>query len=387
MLRRRRRPPALKGASAPLPWYQRLLKAFLDLPPGLLNRLAGGPARVDGQSLDPRLAPLCRWVARRPDTSELSVPRARAEMARKTHLLGGPRLLMDRVDEHTLPADREGVGEEGAVGRDRPRITLRVYSPPTLLPDPPGLVYFHGGGWVVGDLQSHDTLCSILASQTPCRVIAVDYRLAPESPFPAAVDDALAAFRWVSENAESLGVDRRRIAVGGDSAGGNLATAVCLEQARAGAEVPAGQLLLYPVTDTDLDTESYRLFANGFGLSRATMNWFFEHYAGPARDGDGDGNGDVDPRLAPLRADDLSGLPPAIVATAGFDVLRDEGRAYADRLEQAGVEVVRRHYGALIHGFANICLVDPCRQALDELINDLAYLFHRLAARRRTDRP
>jgi acetyl esterase len=282
---------------------------------------------------------------------------------------------MDRVDEHTLAGD-DGKG-----------ITLRVYSPPTLLPDPPGLVYFHGGGWVLGNLKSHDTLCSILASQTPCRVIAVDYRLAPESPFPAAVDDALAAFRWVVENADTLGIDRRRIAVGGDSAGGNLATAVCLEQARAGAEVPAGQLLIYPVTDTDLDTGSYGLFASGFGLSRATMGWFFEHYVGSNGDGDGDGSRDADPRLAPLRADDLSGLPPAIVATAGFDVLRDEGRAYADRLEEAGVEVVRRHYPGLIHGFANICLVEPCRQALDELINDLAYLFHRLESGRNADPP
>lgn len=377
-MRRRKRPPIHPsrgplGTVRPLHWRQRWLRRFLDLPPPWLERLGGGAVRIDDQRLDPRLVPLCRQAAKETPLSELEPESARRVLAKRTWLLGGPRLLMDRVEEHAIPRPGDASGRPSRV---------RVYSPPTLLPDPPALVYFHGGGWVLGDLESHDTLCSILASQTPCRVVAVDYRRAPEHPFPAAVDDALQAFDWVARHARELGIDRQRIAVGGDSAGGHLAAVLCQACSRrpAGddeAPRPAAQMLLYPVTDSARDTPSYRLFARGFGLERETMDWFFRHFA-PALDREGGPSGD-DPRISPLRVEDASGLPPALVVTAGFDVLRDEGRAYARRLQEAGVAVVHRQFDGLIHGFANMALVEPCRHALDEVVSELALLFRRLA--------
>ncbi len=211
----------------------------------------------------------------------------------------------------------------------------------------PTLVYFHGGGFTIGSTTTHDGLCRQLAHHAHCAVLSVDYRLAPEHKFPTAVDDAWDVVQWVARHGGEKMLDARRLAVGGDSAGGNLA-AVVTQSARAdGVRLPALQFLIYPVTDLGSATVSKTLFADGYFLSKPDMDWFHQHYVdGAAVDRD-------DPRVAPLLAADLSGLSPALVATGGFDPLRDEGRSYAQALAAAGVPVDWREYGSLVHAFAN----------------------------------
>jgi acetyl esterase len=262
-------------------------------------------------------------------------------------------------------------------------VPVRVYLPPNLAEDPaPAVVYFHGGGWVQGDLDSHHALCTLIAQRVPCRVLSVDYRLAPEHPFPAAVDDALAAYRWTVAHAAQMRIDPKRIAVMGDSAGGNLATVTCLQmrdlrrQGVCDDPPPCVQVLLYPVTDLPRGGGSYEAFGQGFALDDATMRWFYRHYLG---NDVGDENGITDARVAPLRADDLSELPPALVATAYFDVLRDECVEYAQALERAGCDVWHSQYKDQVHAFANLTGVVPsARAAMDEICSELAYRFHQL---------
>jgi acetyl esterase len=208
----------------------------------------------------------------------------------------------------------------------------------------PVLVWFHGGGWVIGDLETADGTVRAMANGAGTVVVSVDYRLAPEHPFPAAVDDALAAVRWVADNAAELGVDPARLAVGGDSAGGNLA-AVVSQQLRDSGPAIAFQLLVYPVTDAKLVLPSIDENGEGYFLEKETMQWFVHHYLG-------DGGRD-DPRVSPLAATDgaLVGLPPALVITAELDPLRDEGEAYGERLGAAGVDVTVTRYDGVIHGF------------------------------------
>jgi len=234
---------------------------------------------------------------------------------------------------------------EGPVGE----IPLRLYRPAGV-PDTaplPVYVYFHGGGWVIGDLESHDVLCRQLTAESGACVVAVDYRLAPEHKFPAAADDAWAATRWVVAHAAELGVDAGRLAVGGDSAGANLAAVVALMARDAGAPALALQVLIYPVTDVGSESPSYADFADGYMLTRDSMRWFIAHYLGRKEDA-------KDWRVSPLRAPSLAGLPPALVITAGFDPLRDEGAAYATRLREAGVTVDYVSFGGMIHGFVGM---------------------------------
>jgi acetyl esterase len=225
-------------------------------------------------------------------------------------------------------------------------VPVRVYRPAGAAAGAltPGFVYFHGGGWVIGDLETHDVLCRQLAAEGGLTVVSVDYRLAPDHKFPAAADDAWAATRWVAGNAAQLGIDARRLAVGGDSAGGNLAAVVALLARDAGGPAIRQQTLLYPVTDLGAETRSYQDFADGYLLTRDAMRWFIAHYL-PSPDAAADW------RVSPLRAPSLAGLPPALVVTAGFDPLRDEGDAYARRLREAGVRVDHVCYGGMIHGF------------------------------------
>jgi acetyl esterase len=254
----------------------------------------------------------------------------------------------------TRPASTPTPPEIGAVRNlvaDGPGgpIPLRVYRPAGVAASAalPGLMYDPGGGWVIGDHDTHDVLCRQLTAEAGITVVNVDYRLAPEHKFPAAADDAWAATRWTVAHASELGVDAGRLAVGGDSAGGNLAAVVALHARDAGAPNIKLQVLVYPVTDVGSETRSYQDFAEGYMLTRESMRWFTAHYLAAA----GQAN---DWRVSPLRASSHAGLPPALVVTAGFDPLRDEGAAYAAKLQQAGVRVDYVCYGGMVHGFAGM---------------------------------
>ncbi|MGH3675979.1 MAG: alpha/beta hydrolase [Mycobacterium sp.] len=230
----------------------------------------------------------------------------------------------------------------------------------------PMLVFYHGGGFVIGGIDTHDNLCQLICRDAGVHVLSVDYRLAPEHKAPAAADDAFAAYRWALEHAAELGADPHRVAVGGDSAGGNLAAVVSQRARDEGVRLPALQLLLYPVTNHANDTRSRNLFADGYWLTKRNMDWFTENYLG------GSGLDPADPRVSPLLSDDLSGLPPALVLTGGFDPLRDEGNQYADALRAAGNAVDARQFGSLIHGFANfIALGGGSATAIAEMASAL----------------
>jgi acetyl esterase len=243
-------------------------------------------------------------------------------------------------------------GPEGA-------IPVRVYTPPGDGPKP-GLVYFHGGGWVLCGLDTHDKTCRELSLGADCIVVSVDYRLAPEARFPAAPEDCYAATQWTAREAHRLGIDPARIAVAGDSAGGNLAAVVSLmARDRKGPGI-VHQLLIYPVTNHEFDTDSYHENGKGYFLTTDMMRWFWHHYLESPEDG-------ANPLASPLRAADLAGLPPATVVTADYDPLRDEGRAYAERLEAAGVETRYTNYPGVFHGFFGMTGEIPrARVALDE---------------------
>jgi acetyl esterase len=247
-------------------------------------------------------------------------------------------------------------------------ITVRAYSPDGPGPHP-ALVYYHGGGWVIGDLYTHDGLCRSITNAARCAVLSVDYRLAPESKYPVAVEDSYAALLWIVANAERLGIDRRRMAVGGDSAGGNLATVMALmARDRTGPRL-ALQVLIYPVTDHDLDTRSYRENATGYILTREGMRWFWNHYLASEAQG-------REPYASPLRASSLAGLPPALIITAEYDPLCDEGEAYAARLRDAGVPVTLTRYPGMFHGFVRMTnILDKARTALDEIASSVQKAF------------
>lgn len=239
-------------------------------------------------------------------------------------------------------------------------VKVRIYRPFETSTPAPALVYFHGGGWVVGNLSSHDHLCRYLAAQSGVVVIAVDYRLAPEHKFPAAYEDCLAAVRWAAASAAELGIDAKRLAVGGDSAGGSLAAAAALAVRDEGWPMLRLQLLLYPSTNFTADTPSMRDNGNGYLLTRDAMEQFIDWYL-PSR------IARTDPRASPQLAPEHSGLPPACILSAEYDPLRDEAHVYADTLEQAGVAVERKCYAGMVHGFMRMGgRIDMALTALDD---------------------
>ncbi len=283
--------------------------------------------------LDPQARTFLDQVAAAgiPDAPGQSPKEVRTQMEVGSLMLGRPPKV-GRMEDRSF---------EGPGGPVRVRLTTPESCGGSVCP---GLVYFHGGGWVAGSIATHDHLCRAIANEAGVAVVSVDYRLAPEFPFPAAVEDADAATIWVSENAEELGIDPTRLAVGGDSAGGNLAAVVARRARDRGGPPLAFQVLLYPATDADLNTQSYLENADGYFLTRAAMSWYWDHYL-PDR------ARRLDPDASPLRAEDLTGLPPALVLTAEYDPLRDEGEAYARRLAEAGVKVTTAAYPGMIHGF------------------------------------
>jgi acetyl esterase len=244
-------------------------------------------------------------------------------------------------------------------------VAARLYRP-LVEPGLPGLIYFHGGGWVLCGLDSHDGACRAIAHRSRCVVLSVDYRLAPEHRFPAAVDDAVASARWFEQHAQDLGVDPRRLAVGGDSAGGNLAAVVAIRARDEGRNPFRQQLLIYPVTDYDFERPSMLDPGDDRVLSSQDLQWFWGHYLG-------DQGAGIYTDASPLRTPDLAGLPPAIVVTAEYDPLRDDGAAYATRLAEAGVRVEHFMAGGLPHGFIGMAdLVRAAGQQLDRLADLLA---------------
>jgi acetyl esterase len=267
----------------------------------------------------------------------------------------------------TSPPEAVAVVKNMRMSDTSAQIPARVYIPREgeVLPV---LVYFHGGGWVLGDLDSVDSLCRSLANAADCVVVSVDYRLAPEHKFPAAVEDAYSATKWIANSATSSSGDPRRIAVGGDSAGGNLAAAVSLMARDKHGPPIVFQLLIYPATNHAFDTTSYSDNADGYWLSKDDTRWFWNHYLRDEEDG-------RNPYASPSCAGDLSSLPPAFVITAEFDPLRDEGEAYAARLRERGVPVKVTRYDGMIHDFVNIAEFRQSRTAIDETAAELRKAF------------
>jgi acetyl esterase len=305
--------------------------------PAPLERILGGrPTVIDGQALDPEVQLLLRLASlvEEPPLETLSIAAVRENLEREAATFEGQKVQGVSVESLQIP------------GPDGP-IAARLYIPELEQPPLPLLVYLHGGGWVRGSLDTHDNPCRFLAREAGVLVLSVDYRLAPEHKFPAAVDDAVAALRFAGRNATDFGADPARVALGGDSAGGNLTAAVSQVALAEGDRVPAFCLIIYPATDLTRKRRSYRLFSEGFFLTEAHMDWYRSRYL-PHEDAADE------PRASPLLARDLSGLPPAYVATAGFDVLRDEGEEYAARLRAAGVAVALRRHRGLTHGFVNL---------------------------------
>jgi acetyl esterase len=325
--------------------------AFLD---GVDGRLL-----LSRMPLDPQArALLDQMVAMAgPPLHTLPVPDARGLMAALAGMSGPSTAPLAKVENRTIP------GPAGAM-------PVRVYTPKgeTTLPL---LVYFHGGGWVLGDLETHDSICRELAHGAGCVVMAVDYRLAPEHKFPAAADDCYAAVVWAARNAAEIGADPTRIAIAGDSAGGNLTCVTALQARDKGGPKLCFQLPVYPVTDHSFDTPSYRDNATGYLLETDAMVWFWNHYLRSKGDG-------AEPYASPLRATDLRGLPPALVITAEFDPLRDEGEAYAKRLRDADVPVTLHRFDGMIHGFFGMgAVMDQAKTAIAESCAALRKAFTR----------
>ena len=290
-----------------------------------------------------------------PPTNTQSVEDVRTAYDAMAQFSGTPEEVA-KIEDRTLP---------GPAGE----IPVRIYTPESteLLPM---LVFFHGGGWTIGSLNSYDAVCRSLAKQAQCIVVSVDYRLAPEHKFPAAVEDAYAATAWVAEHAASIHGDSQRIAVGGDSAGGNLAAVVSHMARDKGSPKIVYQLLIYPATDYFIPgTPSIQENAEGYYLTKDTMVWFWDHYANSEEDAQ-------NPRMAPLRATDFKGLPPALVITAEYDPLRDEGELYAAKLQEAGVSVTATRYNGMIHGFFTMAgIMDQSKVAIAEAVAALKTAF------------
>ena len=350
-----------------LRWGFRIL---FGLPRPAKRLLAGRPVHVDGQSLDQDLQ-LLGWVGAVLAGSTSAIDHAALAEQRRQADIAATAAAEPGLDD-VLTSDWQVPGGDGL-------LPARLYVPPSEPQSRALLVYFHGGGFVLGSLVSTDPLCRLLAAQSGVRILSVDYRLAPEHPYPAAVEDALAAFHWAQANARSLGASPELVAVGGDSAGANLALVVAHQLRDPG---PAHVLALYPVTDAERTGGSREQFGDGFGLTA-------EYLAALERLYLPEGVPDGDERGAILRAVDLTGMPPVYLATAGFDPLRDEGEELVERLRGDGVPVIARRFPGLVHGYANFTAFsaaarDATLDAASSLRSILALLESRAAHRLRS---
>jgi acetyl esterase len=303
--------------------------------------------------LDPQIAAVLAAAASSgaAELHHLSPSEARVQYRDRLRAVAGRAPALWKVSDRSIP----GPGGE---------LTLRLYQPRASAR--PVLMFFHGGGWSFGDLDSHDHVCRWLCVYSDCVVAAVDYRLGPEHKFPAAVEDAIAATKWVAENGEIIGADASRIAVGGDSAGGDLAAVVALHARDTGAPVLRFQLLIYPAVDMTMSSPSHAEFGDGYRLTRPLMVWSCVNYLRDGRDM-------LDPRASPLFAKDHSRLPPALIVTAEFDPLRDEGKRYAEALAASGTPVIHRCEEGMIHGFVGFTgIVDRAGSALRHMGTSLS---------------
>ena len=324
---------------------QRLLvRQLLSLPEPILRMMAGGGVtHVGGRTLDPRFQLLAAQARNAPPLATLTPDEARRASADGVALVCGDPEPGVRAEHLTVP---------GAQGE----IPARLYRPERQDPARPLMVYAHGGGGVIGDLDLSDAFCGMLAATARCAVLSVDYRLAPEHRFPDGPDDVAAAYRWARGQGGRFGAPDGAVALAGDSMGATIVAALALELKRAGEPQPVLQLLVYPCVDAADQSPSMTTYGDAFPLSRTAIGWSLGHYVGPEHD-------PADPRLSPLRAASLEGLAPAVIVTAGFDPLLDQGEAYAKRLRTAGVPVTYRCYDNLAHGFMAFTSAVPAADA------------------------
>jgi acetyl esterase len=328
------------------------LKAALSLPRPVLRLLSGGGVVYrGGRTLDPRLQFLASQARALPALESVTPQEARLISIQMIKMLDGR--LEGGVALENLTIETEAGP-----------LRARAYRPAVQDAAAPVIAYAHMGGGVIGNLDSSHLFCGILAAVARCPVLSVDYRLAPEERFPAGLDDMLAAYRWAKVNGGRFGAPIGVAAIGGDAMGANFAAVICQELRRHGEPQPALQLLIYPVVDVASETASMATYAEAYPMSRDLLTWFMGNYLGP-------GDDPADPRLSPVKAQDLSGLAPAVIATAGFDPLVDQGEAYAKRLNAAGTAVAYRCYDALAHGFCAFTSLVP---AADVACREIARL-------------
>jgi len=323
-----------------------------------LRFLDGHRIRLGERTMDPKAQIVGEFVKsiRKPGYFP-PLPELRQQLRTMVTLMDEPAPALARIEDIRLPGPAGG-------------IPARLYAPSAGGTPLPVVAYFHGGGWVQGDLETHHGLCARLAKHAGVLVVAIDYRLAPEHKFPAAVEDCVAAYRWLRAHARGLGGDGARVAVAGDSAGGNLSAVVSQLTAAGATPVPTCQALIYPAVDCSFDTNSHRDLENGHVIPRDRVLWYMDQYLRSEAD-------KADLRAAPLRAPSLAGQPPTLIVTAGFDPLRDEGHAYADRLRAAGVDVVDREYPGQIHAFVSLTKAIP--QGMAATLEVADYLRKRLS--------
>lgn len=333
---------------SPVALERAALKSLMLLPRPVLSRLAAGIESHSRAHLDPHLRFLLALSGAKPTLNSVSVPQARKLYQDMIDLLDVPERLLPVVVDHQIPVD------------DDATVLVRRYRPENAPRLAPAILFFHGGGFTVGGVEEYDRLCRYIAERTNAVVLSVDYRLSPEHPSPAGANDCLAVWRWLLDNTAALGLDPARLAVMGDSAGGNLGAVVCQQAKLAGLPVPALQVLVYPTTDGALAHPSVQSLGQGFGLDLPLLTWFRSQFIPDLAMIE-------DYRVSPLRNPDLSGLPPAIVITA-TDPLRDEGLEYAEKLRAAGITVTSLDYPKLVHGFLTMGgMIPAARKAVDAI--------------------
>jgi acetyl esterase len=331
-----------------------IARTLLKLPPGMLVRLSGGaPHEIGGRTLDPHLQFIAHGAKRQPDMASMSVEEARAASGQGLAMFAAkpaPGVYWDDFELHA--SDR--------------KIPVRLYRADHPDGDIPMLVYFHFGGGVIGDLETCHAFCSMLAAKSGGPVLSVDYRLAPEHPWPAGLEDCRFAYEWALRHGADFGAPDGVAALGGDSMGGNFTAILAQEAKRNGLPAPSLQVMIYPAIDLSRTWPSHETYGETYPLSRQTMDWFMGHYLPEGADR-------ADLQISPGQESDLTDLPPAIVITAGFDPLVDEGQAYGERLDSAGVETVYRCYDSLAHGFTAFTAVSPAAEAAcQEIAADVA---------------